>query len=110
TDTAGIELRSGMSCRAEIFTHQDRPVLATPIQAIRIEENLSENRTDYNVFVHADGSAQRKQVQVGIADDQYQEIVSGLEAGEDIIIGPDSVLRSLKDGDNVNPVTLPTSD
>lgn len=101
TDTNDVVLRSGMSCRAEIFTHQGEPVLATLIQAIRIEENLSENLTDYNVFIYDDGTARRQQIEVGVADDQYQEVVAGLEEGDQVIVGPDNILRILNDGDSI---------
>jgi hypothetical protein len=40
-------------------------------------------------------------VQTGLSDDTYQELTSGVTSGEDIIIGPDRVLRALKDGDRV---------
>lgn len=101
TDTGDVLLRPGMSCRAEIFTNQDRPVLATPIQAIRVEEDLAASRTQYSVFVLEDGTAQRKEIEIGISDDQYQEVSSGLEAGAQVIVGPDRILRTLQDGDAV---------
>lgn len=101
TDTNGVTLRPGMSCRAEIFTNTDDEVPAVPIQAINIEENLETNATTYTVFTFSDGVANEVAVEVGISDDEYQEITSGLEVGDQVIIGPDRALRSLQDGQNV---------
>jgi HlyD family secretion protein len=103
-DTEGIMLRPGMSCRAEIFTDIRRDILATPIQAILIDEDYSRGRSQYYVFVHRDGRAVRVDVDAGISDDAYQEIRGELEAGDEIIIGPDRVLRNLEDGDSVTLV------
>ena len=33
----------------------------------------------------------------------YQEIVSGLKAGDEVVTGPDRVLRALEDGDRISP-------
>jgi HlyD family secretion protein len=103
-DTEGIMLRPGMSCRAEIFTDIRRDILATPLQAILIDEDYSRGRSQYYVFVHRDGRAVRVDVDAGISDDAYQEIRGELEAGDEIIIGPDRVLRNLEDGDSVTLV------
>ena len=50
------------------------------------------------------GPAAPRQVadQVGIADDTYQEIVSGLSPGDEVVTGPDRVLRALEDGDRIS--------
>jgi HlyD family secretion protein len=101
TDTKGIELRPGMSCRAEIFTDEKEGVLAAPIQAIIIDEDLDENTTSYYAFRRDNDSVSRVAVGVGISDDSYQEITSGLNAGDEIVIGPDRILRNLEDGDSI---------
>jgi len=101
TDTRGIELRPGMSCRAEIFTDLRDDVLAAPIQAIIIEEDLNENETTYYAFRQDGDEVRRVDVETGISDDTYQEITSGLAAGDIIVIGPDRALRNLEDGDRV---------
>jgi HlyD family secretion protein len=101
TDTKGITLRPGMSCRAEIFTITNEATLATPIQAIQVEEDLELDTISYTVFVYDDGIAREREIQVGVADDEYQEIIEGLSEGDSIIINPDRVLRNLEDGDEV---------
>ncbi len=96
-------LRPGMSCRVEIYTEVRDGLLAVPIQAILVDEELSENRTTYHVFEYDDGEAREVAVQVGLSDDAYQAVTGGLEEGDRIVVGPDRVLRSLGDGDNVRP-------
>ena len=90
-----------MSCRVEIFTEIEEGVLAAPIQAIRVDEDLSANQTLYHVFVVDEGEARQMEVAIGLSDDAYQEITDGLSEGDEIIIGPDRVLRNLEDGDRV---------
>ena len=101
TDTRGIELRPGMSCRAEIFTDLRDDVLAAPIQAIIIEDDLNEDETSYYAFRQDGDQVRRVDVEIGISDDTWQEITSGLVAGDNIVIGPDRALRNLEDGDRV---------
>jgi HlyD family secretion protein len=90
-----------MSCRAEIFTDEKEGVLAAPIQAIIIDEDLDENTTSYYAFRRDNDRATRVAVGVGISDDSYQEITSGLNSGDEIVIGPDRILRNLEDGDSI---------
>ncbi|HEX6992923.1 MAG TPA: efflux RND transporter periplasmic adaptor subunit [Gammaproteobacteria bacterium] len=97
----GVRLRPGMSCRAEIFTTTKEGVLAVPIQAILVEENRVEDRTTYSVFVNDGGIARKVEVKVGLSDDAYQEVTEGLAEGDEIVIGPDRVLRTLNDGDRI---------
>ena len=105
--TAGIVLRPGMSCRAELFTEIEEGLLAVPIQAILVDEDRNTNRTTYRVFVHEDRKARQEEVRVGLSNDAYQAITGGLNEGDEVIIGPDRVLRNLSNGDNV---TVPASD
>jgi len=100
-DPEKITLRPGMTCRAEIFTATKGGVLAAPIQAILVDENLSTDAVTRDVFVNRNGRAAKVSVEVGIADDTYQEIVSGLKPGDEVVTGPDRVLRALEDGDRI---------
>jgi HlyD family secretion protein len=102
-DLEAIRLRPGMTCRAEIFTETQNDVLAVPIQAVIVDEDLVENETTYHVFLNDNGEARRAEVEVGISDDTYQEITGGIDAGDEIVIGPDRVLRNLDDGTAIIP-------
>lgn len=99
--TEKITLRPGMSCRAEIFSDTRDGVLVAQIQAIIVEEDLTLDETRRHAFVNRNGTAARVPVEVGISDDTYQEITSGLSAGDEVVVGPDRVLRALEDGDRI---------
>lgn len=101
TDTNGVVLRPGMSCRAEIYTSGDEAVPALPIQAILVEEDRTTGSVDYSVFRFDEGVARKTAVQVGRSDDSHQEITAGVGEGDPVIVGPDRILRSLEDGDGV---------
>jgi HlyD family secretion protein len=47
------------------------------------------------------GKAKRIPVTLGLSDDEYQEVSGELKAGDKIILGPDRILRYLKDGESV---------
>jgi HlyD family secretion protein len=53
------------------------------------------------VFVIEDETAKFRAIKTGIADQQYIEILSGLEQDETVITGSFRVLRQLEDGDPV---------
>jgi HlyD family secretion protein len=91
-----------MTCRAEIFTATKGGVLAAPIQAILVDEDLTTDAVTRDVFVNRNGRAAKVSVEVGIADDTYQEVVSGLKPGDEVVTGPDRVLRALEDGDRIS--------
>ena len=99
--TRGVVLRPGMSCRVEIFTEIRDGILAVPIQAIIVEEDRGENRITHHVFEYDDRTARKVAVRVGLSDDTWQALTSGMDEGDEVIVGPDSVLRNLNDGDRV---------
>ena len=100
-DPGDVTLRPGMSCRAEIFSATKEDAVAAPIQSIRVDEDLAAGQTHRYVFVNRGGVARRVDVEVGLSDDTYQEIKSGLKLGDEVVTGPDRVLRALKDGDRL---------
>ncbi len=102
TEANDVVLRPGMSCRAEIFTGGNNAVPAVPIQAILVDEDRTLARPQYYAFVNDNGVAVKVIVEVGVSDDEYQEIISGLKIGDDVITGPDNILRHLVDGDSVD--------
>jgi HlyD family secretion protein len=57
------------------------------------------------VFVYVDGKVMAKEVKTGIQDDRYIQLLSGLEAGEEVVVGPFSAIsKKLKDGQLVQKV------
>lgn len=119
-------IRPGLSTTARITTATREDALAIPIQALTIRrqsdidaaerraagEEVAEaasltasgpgNKDEVQgVFVVEDGVARFRPVETGITGVTNIEIVSGLEAGEQIVTGSYSVLRELKHLANV---------
>lgn len=109
-ETNGIKLHPGMSARAEIFTSNSSNVLAVPIQAIVEQEDRSINSKKHIVYKFDNGVARKLNVEVGIADDSFQQVRSGLSAGDKIITGPNRTLRNLEDSDKVHERTQEEAD
>ena len=100
-DPGEVTLRPGMSCRAEIFTQDDRLVTAVPIEAVVFEEDKAENRSDHFIFLNDQGVAKKTKVEVGLSDDEFQELLSEIDTDVDVIVGPNRELRNLVDGDRI---------
>jgi len=106
-DTVAKDFHPGMSCRAEIVTRgsdADSRTLAVPVQAVRYEDtsDQGQDHTKGSVFLIRSGKVVRRDVDVGVADDNYVEIRRGLKSGERVVTGPAKILRFLRDGDLVS--------
>jgi len=106
TDAGDVTLRPGMSCRAEIFTRQDQEVVAVPIQALIFEEDRSALRSEYFIFVNDGGIARKTKVEVGISDDEYQELMTTIDDSIEIVVGPNQELRHLLEGDRIDTTII----
>lgn len=113
--TAGVEFHPGMSCRAEVSTKKTgaQKSLAVPVQSVRYEEsetgkNDKADKADKadkgraSVYIVVDGKAVKREVDTGIADDAYIEILKGVAENEMVIIGPPKIARFLRDGEKVS--------
>ena len=109
TNTHDLALRPGMTCRAEIFTATADQTLAVPVAAVfsnnsadaDVDPKAKNVGVEHYLFVEKDGKAVRRVVEVGLADDSYQQITQGISQGEHVIVGPYKILRLLKDGESV---------
>ena len=101
TDPGEVVLRPGMSCRAEIFTQQEQSVAAVPIEAIIFEEDRAELRSEHFIFINDNGVARKTKVEVGLSDDEYQELISQVDSNIEIVVGPNREIRNLIDGDRI---------
>lgn len=101
TETNGIALRPGMSCRAAIFTQSQEEVLSLPVQAIATQEIGGAKTQQHYVFVDRNGKARKQVISVGLSDDEYQQVTDGLEIGDHVITGPARTLRRLQDGQEI---------
>jgi HlyD family secretion protein len=116
------ELRPGLSATAKITTARRQNVVAIPIQALTMRDPAASNggaiqtvnaasnadggspggadKTTQGVFVvRSHGSKLESQfvpVATGITGSTDIEVTSGLKAGDEVVIGPYKVLRTLK--------------
>lgn len=123
--------RPGMSATADIRTRTEKNVLNVPIQSLtardreKLEKKTGVEKTPAEresenpdvsekkkikkaddlvevVFVVEEGVAKMREVNIGISDENYYEVKSGLSEGEEVVTGPFRVLsRTLKDEDKV---------
>ena len=96
-----VNLRPGMSCRAEVFTQDEQSLLAVPIKAVQTQEDNDKDLVENFVFVISEGVAKKTKIKAGISDDTFQQVLEGLETGATIITGPDKIVRHLRDGDKI---------
>jgi HlyD family secretion protein len=112
------DTRPDLSATARIVTDTRKQALAIPIIALTVRENKAvstevrpvdtagarKKKETEGVFVVKDGIATFRAAKVGIAGDEYFEVLSGLKDGETIVAGPYQAIRDLKDGARVRPL------
>lgn len=99
-DPESIGVRPGMSARTEIYTETSEEAVSVPVQAVQYDDEVAEGEEETPfLFVVEDDTAVRRDVELGLSSDELQEITSGLEAGEVVVVGPFRELRTLRDGD-----------
>lgn len=117
------DVRPDLSATARIVTDTRTQVLSIPIIALTVREHevvpnetpgapAAPAKTDSagtkkketeGVFLVMNGVAQFRPVKVGIAGDEFFEILSGVQAGDSIVAGPYQAIRDLKDSTRVKP-------
>jgi len=120
------KLRPGMSCNANIETETVFDVVSVPLQSVTARTDVpNENGKDSTevkgengnkkidgngrnkdpkeiVFIMNNGTVKMVVVETGISDDDYLEIKSGLEGGEEVVSGSyRAISRELQDGSKV---------
>jgi HlyD family secretion protein len=123
-EDSGVELRPDLSASADVITDVRPDALAIPIIALTLmdlgeferlpnelegEEAIAET-TDGDepvegVFVVDGELARFRPVEIGVAGDNYFEVLEGLDEGETVVSGTYQVIRELSDGDLVNPTS-----
>ena len=109
--------RPGMSASVDINTQTEDDILTVPIQSVTTREEEKDNdkkkkkekekeKDDEDikevVFIMGADTVRMVEVKTGIQDDEYIQILSGLEEGEEVVAGPYSAIsRKLKDGKKV---------
>jgi HlyD family secretion protein len=117
-DMPPAEVRPDLSCTARIVTDTRENALSIPIIALTVRDHErvpNENnpaldtmtrrrpgeREEEGVFLVQNGLATFRPVKVGIAGDEYFEVLDGLRGGETIVAGTYQAIRDLKDGGKV---------
>ncbi len=115
-DDPPVEIRPDLSATAKVITAMRDSVLSIPIIALTVREHTpiqmetagtarrdtsGAKRDTEGVFVVAEGLAQFRPVKVGIAGEEYFEVVDGLTEGDSIVAGPYQTIRDLRDGAKV---------
>jgi len=77
-----------------------RPGPIAAASAAELKPGQTKKETE-GVFVIKDGKAGFLPVKTGIAGEKFLEVVSGVKAGDEVIVGPFNSVRDLKDGDPV---------
>lgn len=109
------QVRPGMSCNADIEVETKNNVLTVPIQSVtaRSEEAAAAAAPESSreliagkaskkkqakpkevVFVVDKGTAVMKEVKIGISDNEYIEVTSGLKQGDEVVSGPYRAISS----------------
>ena len=119
-DLAGegnIPFRPGMSASADIRTEQKNNVLSLPIQSVTTRQDTADvtDTTGINpennepreiVFIYDKDKVIETIVKTGIQDNNYIEIIEGLEENDEVVVAPYNVIaKKLKDGTLVNKVS-----
>jgi len=116
-DSPPRDIRPDLSCTARMVTDTRARALSIPIIALTVRDHEQVPNENPNidttklkrlgkeaegVFVVRDGLATFHPVKVGIAGDEYFEVVDGLREGETIVAGTYQAIRDLKDGARVH--------
>jgi len=75
----------------------NQPAMAAPVE---LEPGQTRKETE-GVFVVRDNRAEFVPIKIGIAGDRFFEVLSGLNAGDQVITGPYNNVRGMADGDPV---------
>lgn len=79
----GIQLRPGMSANASIVTQVIEDVLIVPNWAVRLDRETGEAFVEVE---QADGSIVETTIVTGLRNEQFSELLSGLEAGDTVVV------------------------
>lgn len=76
------DMRPGMSCSVEIFSDRIEDCLYVPVQAVMLHDGAR------IAFVAKSTSNEMRKITVGKASDKWVQVLSGLEAGETVLLAP----------------------
>ena len=105
-EASDAPLRPDLSATADVVVERRPNAVAVPIIALTVRDSeADEERPDgepadvEGVFLVADGAVSFQPVEVGIAGQEFFEVLSGLSTGDTVVAGPYQRIRQLRDGD-----------
>jgi HlyD family secretion protein len=81
-DPTTIRLRSGMTANVTIVTQQKEDVLLVPNRAISVDRDTGLLYVEKPV----NGELVREEIEIGLQDESYTEVLRGLEEGDEVVI------------------------
>lgn len=119
-------LRPDLSATADVVVESRPQALAVPIIAMTVREQDEESETGESngmlsggdeeesedvegVFIIRDGTVTFTPVEIGVAGQEYFEVLSGLSEGDSVVAGPYQRIRQLRDGDAVIAIEEPVA-
>jgi HlyD family secretion protein len=111
-DPTDAPLRPDLSATADIVVESRNQVIAVPIIAMTVREDTTwvsednggdadEPREIEGVFLVNDGRVTFTPVEIGIAGQEYFEVLTGLSEGDTVVAGPYQRIRQLVEGDQI---------
>ena len=111
-----LKLIPGMTANLTIYTLELDDVIAVPLKALKFEPIPDENEesdlpkaiplsqpVDHSVWVLKNDKLVQTEVQLGVANNIYQQITSGLNPGEKIALQYNEIIQGKKGGQEENP-------
>jgi HlyD family secretion protein len=86
-DSTPAGFRPGMSCNAEVLIENLVDVLYVPRQCVLFDDGKT------IVFVHANSKSELREVEVGLENNNWVQISSGLEEGELVLLAPPATFK-----------------
>jgi HlyD family secretion protein len=116
-DATDAPLRPDLSATADIVVDSRHDALSVPIIAMTVREaprdstvggrpsaQRAQPREIEGVFTVTGGRVTFTPVTLGIAGQEYFEVLSGLSEGDTVVAGPYQRIRQLRDGDAIRPM------
>jgi HlyD family secretion protein len=115
-DNPPAGIRPDLSATARIVTATRDSALSIPIIALTVrkhepistelapQDTAGGSEETEGVFVVREGTAEFRPVRVGIAGEEYFEVLDGLTEDDSIVSGPYQTIRDLEEGANVKPL------
>jgi HlyD family secretion protein len=102
-DGDGSDLRTGMSCRAEIMIEQYETAMYVPVQAVV----FSNSRAMVQVVIGS--RVENREVEVGLDNNRMIRIISNLKVGERVLLTPEAPEISIDDQSGLEDIFVAPS-